>query len=192
MENKNAKPWYKVWWIWLIIVVVIFIIGSIASDNKNSSNKKSDKTVKVTKGKTVAKKDDSSTLNKEYKVGQTLDYKGYKIVVNDVKYFDGDDINTPKQGNKYVAIKVTITNDTNDKQDYNSFDFKLSANGNATDLDEIISNDTYENNKLDSGTLSKGASASGYLIGQANPNAKLKLQYQPSFFDDHTVDIDLN
>ncbi|WP_105965023.1 DUF4352 domain-containing protein [Apilactobacillus micheneri] len=191
MQNKNVKPWYKVWWIWVIIVVVLFVlfsmIGVSSSDNDSSS-----KDVKTTKGTAKKTSDSTSALNKQYKVGQTIDYKGYKIKVDDVTYDNGSEFETPKSGNKYVVSKVTIKNDTDDKQDYNPYDFKLSANGNATDLDESTGNDNYDNNDLNSGTLAKGASVTGYLIGQANPSAKLKLQYQPNYFDNKTVDVDLN
>ncbi|KPN83319.1 Uncharacterized protein (Precursor) [Apilactobacillus kunkeei] len=205
---KNASqvsdvvvPWYKVWWIWVVVAVSVIlsiaIISVSSSNGSKSSSSNSD--VSTTQGKTSSsdassdsKSTDDSVLNKQYKVGETINYKGYKVTVNDIKYDDGDDINTPKSGNKYVAINVTIQNDTGDKQDYNPYDFKLSADGNGTDLDETTGNDTYDNNTIDSGTLDEGSKVTGYLIGQANPNAKLKLEYQPDFFDNHTVDIDLN
>lgn len=204
--NDVIAPWYKVWWIWVVIAVsVLLSIAIIATASSHgSSSSSSDSDVSTTQGKTKSsqdsdsdtdsssKSDSEAVLNKQYKVGETINYKGYKVTVNDIKYDDGDDIDTPKSGNKYVAINVTIQNDTGDKQDYNPFDFKLSADGNGTDLDETTGNDTYDNNTIDSGTLDEGSKVTGYLIGQANPNAKLKLEYQPNFFDNHTVDIDLN
>ncbi|TPR19954.1 DUF4352 domain-containing protein [Apilactobacillus timberlakei] len=194
MPEKQVKPWYKVWWIWVIIVVVLFVLFSMIGGNSSdhSDDSSSSKDVKTTKGTTKKTSDSTSALDKQYKVGQTIDYKGYKIKVDDVTYDNGSEYENPKSGNKYVVSKVTIKNDTDDKQDYNPFDFKLSANGNATDLDESTGNDNYDNNDLSSGTLEKGASVTGYLIGQANPNAKLKLQYQPNYFDNKTVDVDLN
>lgn len=199
--NEVVVPWYKVWWIWVVIAVsVIISLGVIAvtSSQGSSSNYGSDD-VSTTQGKSASSasskdsdSDADSVLNKQYKIGETINYKGYKVTVNDIKYDGGDDIDTPKSGNKYVAINVTIQNDTDDKQDYNEFDFKLSADGNGTDLDERTGNDTYDNNTIDSGTLDKGSKVTGYLIGQANPNAKLKLEYQPDYFDNYTLDINLN
>lgn len=203
--NEVSVPWYKVWWIWVVVAVsVVFSIAIVAYTSSNgSSSKSSDNEVSTTQGKTKSTKssqdsdsdsdsDTDSVLSKQYKIGETINYKGYKVTVNDIKYDDGDDMDTPKSGNKYVAINVTIQNDTDDKQDYNEFDFKLSADGNGTDLDETTGNDTYDNNTITSGTLDKGSKVTGYLIGQANPNAKLKLEYQPDYFDNHTLDIDLN
>lgn len=74
----------------------------------------------------------------------------------------------------------------------NSLFFELNVAGNTTDFDEILISMNYNNNTLDSGSLDKGASVSGNLIGQAKKNAKLKLEYQPSFLNDKTVKVSLN
>lgn len=183
MAERQGKKWYKRFWIWVLIIIMLGIaINSIGgdSDDKDTSD-----------SKTTTHKSETK-LKKNYKTGDTINYKGYKVKVSSVNYLDGDEFNEPKKGNKYVVIKVSIKNDSDDKQDYNPYDFKLSADGNATDLDEMSGNDTYDNDTLDSGTLNKGAKTTGYLIGQAKPSSKLQLQYQPSFFDDKTVDINLN
>lgn len=193
--NNNAKPWYKVWWIWVIIGIAFFILVDVIAVSANTSGDSSSSSdVKTTQetAKDSSSDDAKKVLSKQYKVGETIDYKGYKVKVNDIKYSDGDEFETPKSGNKYIAINVTIENDTDQKQDYNEYDFKLSADGNAKDLDAFTGIDEYDDNGIDSGTLEKGAKVTGYLVGEANPNAKLKLQYQPNYFDNNTVDIDLN
>lgn len=193
--NNNAKPWYKVWWIWVIIGIAFFILVDVIAVSANTSGDSSSSSdVKTTQGtaKDTSSDDAKKVLSKQYKVGETIDYKGYKVKVNDIKYSDGDEFETPKSGNKYIAINVTIENDTDQKQDYNEYDFKLSADGNAKDLDAFTGIDEYDDNGISSGTLEQGAKVTGYLVGEANPNAKLKLQYQPNYFDNNTVDIDLN
>lgn len=183
---QEKKPWYKRFWVWLGIVVVLFIIGSAMGGGDDSSSSSNDTdTAKTSKAK-------SSPLDKTYKVGQSVTYKGYSFKVNKISYYSGNEIDEPKQGNQYVIANVTITNKGDEKQDYNSYDFKLNADGNATDFDEIISEGQYSENTLDSGTLDTGASVSGNLVGQAATDAKLKLEYQPSFWDDATVDVSLN
>ena len=47
-------------------------------------------------------------------------------------------------------------------------------------------------NQLHSGELDKGASITGNLVGQGNPDNPLKLEYETSFWDDETVDFVLN
>ncbi|MEH1647581.1 DUF4352 domain-containing protein [Pediococcus pentosaceus] len=181
---KEKKAWYKKWWVWIIAIVLIIIIGgALGSGNDSSSNNNSSAT----------KSSSKSSLKKSYKVGESATYKGYSFKVNSVKYWDGDnDMDTPKSGNEFVIVNVTITNKGDEKQDYNSYDFKLNSDGNSTDFDEILTNDEYSKDVLDSGTLDKGATVSGNLIGQAKKDSKLKLEYKPSFFDDKTIDVPLN
>ena len=181
-QKKQPKPWYKVWWFWVLVVIVLFVLGGMMSGSGGSSRSSSSK----------SKTHRVSPFKKTYKVGQIANYKGYKFKVNKVKYFAGNSMDTPKSGNQYVICNVTIKNDSHEKQDYNAMDFELNANGNTTDFDEILTTGNYDNNTLDSGSLDKGATVSGNLIGQAKKNAKLRLEYQPSFLDDKTIKVNLN
>lgn len=185
---KEKKPWYKRFWVWLLIIVVIIIGASAMGGSSNDSSSSSDSDTEKTSSKAK-----SSPLDKTYKVGQTVTYNGYSFKVNKVNYYDGDgDVDTPdKDGDQFVIANVTITNKGDEKQDYNPYDFQLNADGNSTDFDGTIVNGQYANNDLDSGTLDKGASVSGNLVGEAKPDAKLKLEYKPSFWDDKTVDVTL-
>lgn len=122
-------------------------------------------------------------------MGQTASYKGYEIKVNSVKFSQGDDFNKPDSGKQYVIANITITNHTDESQDYNPFDFKLNADGNNTDFDAV---DTDVDNTLESGSLDKGAKVTGNLVGQAKTSAKkLQLQYKTSFWNDNTVKFNL-
>ena len=57
---------------------------------------------------------------------------------------------------------------------------------------EVVTNEKYTNNTLNSGDLDPGASVTGNLIGQAKRDVDLKLEYQPSIWDDKTVKVDIN
>lgn len=184
---QEKKPWYKRFWVWALIVLSIIIIGGSMGGSSDDSSSSSDSD--TTKTSSKAK---SSPLDKTYNVGQAVTYKGYSFKVNNVNYYSGNDVDEPKDGNQYVIANVTITNKGDEKQDYNPYDFKLNADGNATDFDEILTEGQYSENALDSGTLDTGASVSGNLVGQASTDAKLKLEYQPSFWNDETVDVNLN
>lgn len=186
----EVKPWYKKWWVWVLAVVIVIFLISMFSNTDDDSAKNSNSS-----SKTVSKKKVSTTkssLKNSYKVGESATYEGYSFKVNSVRFWNGDDDDTPDSGKQYVIVNVTITNKGSKKQDYNSYDFKLNSNGNSTDFDETITNDTYGKDGLDDGTLDKGATVSGNLFGQAKIGSKLKLEYQPSFFDDKTVDVPLN
>lgn len=182
-ENGNVyvqkKPFYKRVWFWILALIVLFvIIGSLGGNND---------TKKVAEDKKSSKQE--STLEKEYNIGDTVSYKGYEIKVNNVKYIESEEFSTPKAGNHYVLVNITIKNNTTEKQTYNPFDYKLNADGNAINLSEYLSS---VNDQLNSGDLDKGASVTGTMVGQAKIDAKsLKLQYHSSFWNDKTVDIKL-
>lgn len=185
-QQPRKKPWYKRWWaicLWLFIAFAV--IGSVANGSKDSDSGSSSSSATSSSSR-------ADPLSKTYKVGDTISYKGYQIKVNKVSWSQGDDINKPDQGKQFCIVNVTLkNNDADDKWDYNPMtDFKLNDDGNNTDFDAISTDD---NNQLEAGSLDKGASVTGDLIGQANPNAgKLQLQYQASAWDDSkTLNVNL-
>lgn len=175
----EKKPFYKRVWFWLVVVVLVVIVaaGMDGSGSSDSSNKAAS-----------SSSSSATPLDKVYKVGQTASYKGYKIKVNSVSYSSGNEYEQPDSGKQYVIVNVTITNDTDESQDYNPYDFKLNADGNNTDLDEIY---TDVDNTLNAGSLDKGASVTGNMVGQASTSvSKLQLQYKTSVWNDKTVKFD--
>ncbi|MFD1466505.1 DUF4352 domain-containing protein [Lapidilactobacillus mulanensis] len=188
---KEKKPFYKRVWFWILVVIVVAIVGSQMGGNDDSDAKDSSEKTTETKKSSSSKKSEAE-LKDSYKVGETATYKGYSFKVNSVKFWDGDDMDTPDSGKQYVIVNVTITNKSAEKQDYNPYDFKLNADGNSTDLNEILINEEYNKDTLNSGTLDKDATVTGNMVGQAKKDAKLKLQYQTSFWNDKTVDVTLN
>lgn len=183
-----VKSWYQKWWIWLIIVLgALVLIGMFYPGDDSSSTQSADSATSTAKTttKSSAKTSSKESTNKVYSVGQTATMNGIKLTVNSVKtassFEDGD--MTPKSGNQYYTINVTVKNTASAKMDYNSYDFQIDDNGNSTDIDEINSDD---DNTFDSGTLTTGGSVTGDLIGQASKNGNIKLIYTPdSMSDEH-------
>jgi len=181
----QKKPFYKrVWFIILAIIVVIVIFSQMGSGNSDDSAKKVDSS----SSKTASS---SSKAQSTFKVGETAEYKGVQFKVNKVDFTDGDpDVDSPDSGKQYVVMNITITNNGDEKYEYNPYDFKLDDNGNQTDATEITSS---VNDTLNSGTLAKGGSVTGNLVGQANTSDKLKLIYSGSIFSQkETITFDLN
>lgn len=161
-------------------------INSLGNNDQSTS---SSTATSSSQAKSSSKKKEVNPLTKVYKVGQTASYKGYEIKVNSVKFNQGDDFNKPDSGKQYVIVNITITNHTNESQNYNPYDFKLNADGNNTYVTEIITN---VDNTLESGSLDKGAKVTGNLVGQAKTSAKkLQLQYKTSIWNDNTVKFNL-
>lgn len=184
VKGKVKKPFYKKIWFWVIAIIVIFIALPTGSEDEASD------ITKVNGKDSSQESSEKNTLEEtEYNVGDTVSYKGYDIMVNSVEYSNGGEYDTLDEGYEFVIINITVTNNTEKKQSYNPYDYKLNVDGNATSLDSFLSD---RQESLSSGELDPGASVSGNLYGQAKTErSSLKLQYQTSYWDDITVDINL-
>lgn len=188
-ENGNVyvqkKPFYKRVWFWILAVIVIAVIfGSAGGDKaKKVSSENTEKT-------------SAKISNETFKVGDTVKADGVTLKLNKVDFNDGSSLSTPDSGKAYVIVNVTITNVDKNKVSYNPLDFKLDDNGNQTDLTELVMDDNgnkITNDDLKYGDLSKGASVTGSMIGQATKNNKLKLIYTGSLFSNNEkITFDLN
>ncbi|HCH59936.1 DUF4352 domain-containing protein [Leuconostoc lactis] len=181
----QKKPFYKRVWFWILAVIVIAVIfGSAGGDKaKKVSSENTEKT-------------STKISNETFKVGDTVKADGVTLKLNKVDFNDGSSLSTPDSGKAYVIVNVTITNVDKNKVSYNPLDFKLDDNGNQTDLTELVMDDNgnkITNDDLKYGDLSKGASVTGSMIGQATKNNKLKLIYTGSLFSNNEkITFDLN
>ncbi|MDT2780964.1 DUF4352 domain-containing protein [Vagococcus fluvialis] len=188
---KEKKPIYKKWW--FILIAAILVIGFIGSLGGDSEKDKPKVKEEATSNKTENKKEDKKENKQEeqvFKVGDTVDVKGYEIKVNSVEYSEGGEFMKPDEGKQYVIVNLTITNNAGERKSYNPLDYSLVADGNSesagfTYLDGVET--------LSSGDLDEGATVTGNLVGQASPDAKLKLRYEGNIFlQNENVDIELN
>ena len=181
----QKKPFYKRVWFWILaVIVIVAIFGSAGGD----------KAKKVSSENT--EKSSAKISNETFKVGDTVKADGVTLKLNKVDFNDGSSLSTPDSGKEYVIVNVTITNVDKNKVSYNPLDFKLDDNGNQTDLTELVMDDNgnkITNDDLKYGDLSKGASVTGSMIGQATKNNKLKLIYTGSLFSNNEkITFDLN
>ncbi|RSU07597.1 DUF4352 domain-containing protein [Vagococcus elongatus] len=186
---KEHKPFYKRWWFIVIVIILAFgLIGSALGDDKDEAKKVDTK--EEVKTKTVSNKENEQEEEKIFRVGDTVDLKGYQIKVNSVDFSNGSEFITPDEGKQFIIVNLTITNKTGERQSYNPLDYSLVANGNSetagfTFLDGVET--------MNSGDLDPEATVTGNLVGQVDPNAKLKLRYEGNFFiRNHNTDIELN
>ncbi|MDN6836511.1 MAG: DUF4352 domain-containing protein [Lactococcus lactis] len=188
---KMKKPFYKKVWFWVLIVIVVGGIGGAlgGEDEEQGTTKVESENTEQT-SEVEADNEVEEIADEEFNVGDTVSADGYEITVNDVEFSDGSEFDVPDEGKQYVIVNITIDNNTGEKQPYNLWDFKLNADGNATDMTEITAD--LDIDQLESGELDDGATVSGDLLGQADTSGELKLQYQSNFWDDETVDINLN
>lgn len=183
---KEKKPFYKRIWFWALAIVIAFIgFGSLGSSGETDANVK-----KVTSSDSSKTATSESKKEETFKIGDTASIKGYEIKVNSVDYQNGGEYEKPEDGKKFVIVNITITNNTDDKQSFNPLDFSLNEDGVSSTTGFTYLTDV---ESLNSGDLDKGASVTGNLIGEANPDAKLKLRYEGNFFiSDYDADFELN
>lgn len=186
---KEKKPFYKKIWFWLIAIIVIFIgAGALGGgDTDNEANvKKVDSEEKSTSHESTSEEQKEETFS----IGDTASIDGYEIKVNSVDFQAGSEFNKPAEGKQFVIINITITNNTEEKQSFNPLDYSLNEDGVSSSTGFTYADGV---ESLSSGDLDKGASVTGNLVGEANPDSKLKLRYEGNFFSsDHEVDFDLN
>lgn len=179
---KEKKPFYKRVWFWILVVIVAFIaIGSIGGS--------SDKATKVASDNSSATKTSETSKEETFNIGDTADLKGYQITVNNVEFSNGNEYQKPAEGKQYVIINITIKNNTGDKAAFNPLDYSINEDGvsNTAGFGYLDGVET-----LNSGDLDNGATITGNLIGEANPNAKLKLRYEGNYFlKDKQIDFNL-
>lgn len=201
INRKNKKTLSIVG---LVISIVAFIIVlatqtfySKTIDDAFNSNDSSSKTAKKVEDSGTTKSSAEKKSEKTtFKVGETVDIDGVQFKVNKVDLSQGSSYSTPDAGKQYVLVNVTITNTSDKTTDYNPYDFKLDDNGNQTDLSEYLMGEDGNNpvtDPLDSGTLAKGGSVTGTMVGQAKIGDKYKLIYTGNMFlNEEKITFDLN
>ncbi|MGL4760714.1 MAG: DUF4352 domain-containing protein [Sarcina sp.] len=129
---------------------------------------------------------------KEYKVGDVVDIDGMKLKVDKVTTSGGNEFDKPKEGNEFVIVDLTITNDSKGNISYNPFDYSMkNSKGQITaQTFSTMNSDT----ALSSGELSQGGTVTGSIIFEApKADAGLKLLYKGNILSDKVhAEINLN
>ena len=187
-KTKSEKPFYKKAWFWIVIVVIIAIGSQYkqpekVGENKNSGSNGSSQTQKV-----ESKKEEKT----EFNVGDIIAFDGKELTVEKVErnWNSGNSYLNPKDGKEYVKVSVKIENKSETEMNYNVFEFKAEdSNGAAESVSWMA---TYSlPDSLDSGKLVKGGKKSGSMIFEVPAGSSLKLHYQPSFWSNKKVVVNL-
>ena len=187
-KTKSGKPFYKKAWFWVIVVIFVVLIGS-----------QSKQAEKVGENKKPESNGSSQIQNKESKKEEKTEFK-----VGDIIAFDGKELTVekfernwksekayikPKDGKEYVKVSVKIENKSKTEMNYNVFEFKAEDSNGAA---ENANMQTYSlPDSLGSGNLVKGGKKSGSMIFEVPTGSSLKLHYQPSFWSNKKVIVNL-
>ena len=186
-KTKSEKPFYKKAWFWIVIVVIIAIGSQYkqpekVGENKNSGSNGSSKTQKG-----ESKKEEKT----EFNVDDIIAFDGKELTVEKVErnWNSGNAYLKPKYGKEYVKVSVKIENKSETEMNYNVFEFKAEDSNGAA---ESADGQTYSlPDSLGSGDLVKGGKKNGSMIFEVPAGSSLKLHYQPSFWSNKKVIVNL-
>ena len=186
-KTKSEKPFYKKAWFWIVIVVII----AVGSQSKQAEKVGENKNPESNGSSQIQNKESKKEEKTEFKVGDIIAFDGKELTVEKVErnWNSGNAYMKPKDGKEYVKVSVKIENKSETEMKYNVFEFKAEdSNGAAESADW----QTYSlPDSLGSGDLAKGGKKSGSMIFEVPAGSSLKLHYQPSFWSNKKVIVNL-
>ena len=172
VETKSGKPFYKKAWFWVIVVIFVVLIGS-----------QSKQAEKVGENKNSGSNGSSQVQNNEPKKEEKTEFKVER------NWDSGNTYMKPKDGKEYVKVTVKIENKFETEMNYNVFEFKAEDSNGAA---ESADGQTYSlPDSLGSGDLVKGGRKTGSMIFEVPAGSQIKLHYQPSFWSNKKVIVNL-
>ena len=186
-KTKSEKPFYKKAWFWIVIVVIIAIGSQYKQPEKVGENKNSGSNGSSQTQNNEKKKEEKT----EFNVGDIIAFDGKELTVEKVErnWNSGNAYLKPKDGKEYVKVSVKIENKSETEMNYNVFEFKAEDSNGAA---ESADGQTYSlPDSLGSGDLVKGGKKSGSMIFEVPAGSSLKLHYQPSFWSNKKVIVNL-
>ena len=186
-KTKSEKPFYKKAWFWIVIVVIIAIGSQYKQPEKVGENKNSGSNGSSQTQNSEKKKEEKT----EFNVGDIIAFDGKELTVEKVErnWNSGNAYLKPKDGKEYVKVSVKIENKSETEMNYNVFEFKAEDSNGAAERFDF---QTYSlPDSLGSGNLVKGGKKSGSMIFEVPAGSSLKLHYQPSFWSNKKVIVNL-
>lgn len=186
-KTKSEKPFYKKAWFWIVIVVIIAIGSQYKQPEKVGENKNSGSNGSYQTQNSESKKEEKT----EFNVGDIIAFDGKELTVEKVErnWKSEKAYIKPKDGKEYVKVSVKIENKSETEMNYNVFEFKAEDSNGAA---ERFNFQTYSlPDSLGSGNLVKGGKKSGSMIFEVPAGSSLKLHYQPSFWSNKKVIVNL-
>ena len=187
-KTKSEKPFYKKAWFWIVIVVIIAVGSRYEQPEKVGENKNSGSNASSQTQNSESKKEEKT----EFNVGDIIAFDGKELTVEKVERSWNSEKSyiKPKDGKEYVKVSVKIENKSETEMNYNVFEFKAEdSNGAAESVSWMA---TYSlPDSLNSSKLVKGGKKSGSMIFEVPAGSSLKLHYQPSFWSNKKVIVNL-
>ncbi|WP_195939968.1 DUF4352 domain-containing protein [Romboutsia sp. 1001713B170131_170501_G6] len=172
---KNSKPFYKKIWFWVLVVIIIAAIGGSGSNKPKL----------VSEDKSVVTKEEKSSKEEVFNIGDTIELDKFKITVNEVKTTNGSDFIKPQEGNEFLYVDATVENISDKEQTVSSvLMFKVVDKDGRAMKQTIVEN---ANGQLD-GTIGPGRKMTGeYVVEVPKDATGLELQFDSSLAGNQVV-----
>lgn len=172
---KNSKPFYKKIWFWVLVVIIIAAIGGSGSNKPKL----------VSEDKPIVTKEEKSSKEEVFNIGDTIELDKFKITVNEVKTTNGSDFIKPQEGNEFLYVDATVENISDKEQTVSSvLMFKVVDKDGRAMKQTIVEN---ANGQLD-GTIGPGRKMTGeYVVEVPKDATGLELQFDSSLAGNQVV-----
>ena len=183
IQQKTKKPIHKKWWVWvLLIVLIVILITGLTAGGKMTGEKP--RTV-ITSSSSSSSSMTSNPVQSvpaifgSYNIGELV--KAEKLEFTALSFKDTKSDNPllqPKEGTKYIAVEVQITNNGDEKEMVSSM---MSFHLENSDGQRQMHIFTPSVDKPFDGQLSKGDTTKGTLTYEVPKDSKgLKFFYNPN------------
>ena len=181
--SKAARKFYqkKRFILPVVLFGIIVLVNMGGSDDPKVVSNPGSTTTETATTETATAKVTEPTIKEFYAINEAVQSHGATVTVTKVVKSNGSDYDTPKSGNEYVIVSVSIENSGSSEISYNPYDFKMqNSKGQITDgAFAMVNQDT----ALESGSLATGGSIKGTLIfEQPKDDKSLVLKYNGNIF----------
>lgn len=159
--------------------MILIVVGALSGSGTSTPEKVAE--TQVT--------DMSDRNTQTFAIGDRVDLDGKTISVNEVKlYTSNNQFLAPKQGNKFVAVDVTLKNNSAEAYSYNVLEFSLQDNKDYSYTNAATDIEPY----LTVGAIQPGQTTRGFIAYEIPAeNEPDKLIYTPDFWGTSQVIVEL-
>lgn len=165
-----------------IIIVVLLVIGAVSGAG-------SSKLEKTGSSDTTSSSSRSNQPTETFKIGDEVNLDGKTIVVNGVEpYTSSNQFMSPSAGKRFVAVDITLQNNSDEAYNYNVLEFNLQDNEDYSYTNALADIEPY----LTTGAIQPGQRTRGYIPFEIpTENEPVKLTYTPNFWGTSQIIIEL-
>lgn len=174
----------------IIIVIVILVVAFLSSGSPKSSSIDSGPK-KIGESQTSPQTESNKeTTQEEFKILDRIDFENRILTVNSIQrnfIESGSYPLTPKEGQEFILVNVTIENNSDKVISFNTYDFQIENSSGVRTSSAYAG--TVED-ELHSGDLAVGGKLTANIAFETKKNETgLKLIFKPSFWGDKEVKV---